>query len=600
VADILGAVHTNAPPPVPKQYGKSWAKPGGKPPAKPVAANKYERKQDRVERSIARYIGPGPAPTAPPKVLVADLTKRGLLVDLPALISAMGYTEYSRLQQRLTLHYVKQVGKKTKGKITMHMFIIHTLQEAGRIRKLFAVARFSGLARIIREICPRKSITLRVRNCLPPGEDIPAERCKLDLDLTDNQRVLIQYMMANIYTPERQAAGSAGCTLVMDTGTGKTYTTIHLIVKELRGKTAVIVPSDSVIVTWEDALQSTCPHLRVGYYTGKRKEDGDIVLMIINSALSPNFTVGDDTLTWSQYYNRFRTIVYDEIHNYPTGGRSQVFWRASLRCLVGLTATPDERLDEMDKVYTYHVGRIINAKDVPGYNVKDIVWKGAVRQIHYSGPPEHTKRLTNACGTMDTTSMVKQFAADPYRNRMVLEEIYRMAAGDRDVFVFAEHREYLQYLYELLRRDGKGNPIDVPEASKKELRAWNAMTLMGGSTKLDHQAAQHTKIILVTYAYAKEGISIVKMNAILYATPRRNKHRQILGRILRRGGDPSIERWITDIVDAKTTLRDQAKTRGLIYAEKGFPVEVIKVPWTQYREETGDGEEVLADLVDDT
>jgi hypothetical protein len=60
------------------------------------------------------------------------------------------------------------------------------------------------------------------------------------------------------------------------------------------------------------------------------------------------------------------------------------------------------------------------------------------------------------------------------------------------------------------------------------------------------------------------------MDCILFATPRRNKMRQTLGRILRRSGDPSIERIIIDICDQDTKMKSQLSTRKSVYKEKGF------------------------------
>ena len=56
--------------------------------------------------------------------------------------------------------------------------------------------------------------------------------------------------------------------------------------------------------------------------------------------------------------------------------------------------------------------------------------------------------------------------------------------------------------------------------------------------------------------------------------------RQILGRILRRGGDPSIVRDIIDIVDYSTGIKSQYYKRKKIYEEKNFPIELIDIDYS--------------------
>jgi superfamily II DNA or RNA helicase len=101
-------------------------------------------------------------------------------------------------------------------------------------------------------------------------------------------------------------------------------------------------------------------------------------------------------------------------------------------------------------------------------------------------------------------------------------------------------------------------------------------TLMGGmkdAAEAKRNASQNARIILITFGYGMQSLSISKMDAIVFATPRRNKMRQTLGRILRRSGDPKIRRIIIDFVDESTALRSQLSTRKGVYKEKGFSIE---------------------------
>lgn len=550
-------------------------------------AEKEETKprDNKVQRGLRR-IGAIPdaprkkaaaeATPRPPKQINATLSKQGLLFNLFDILQCINMDQYLKLQESLTHTHTLKNGRRTVGQVVLRLFRIHTVGgENGQTRRLFACARFCGIQRLLRNVCTKYDLRVKIENKILPGIDIPPRRARCGIYFTENQQLVFDYLMTNIYSPERRENGSSGCVFVMDTGHGKSYIAAKLIAK-LAKKTLLVLPSQSLMGGWENLFAKWLPDLRVGKYYGREKVDGDVILTVINSTLSDMFYfIGQEKIPWVEFMNQFGLVIYDEIHNYPTAGRQEIFWRCGARCILGMTATPDERLDNMDMIYAKHIGPFVNAPEVPGYNNDEITWKGEVKVIHYHGHPDYTKRIMSQLETTNTTGMYKQFCADPYRNQLVLEEILSMQAEGLDVFCFSEHREYIEYLYGLLQVNGM-------RTTAPELAKGTVTRLIGGSTIDDHENAKKTQIILVTYAYAKEGISIVKMNGIIFTTPRRNKMKQILGRILRRGGDPSIVRRIVDITDADTTLRSQLPTRKIEYARRGFPVKDVQVSWKQF------------------
>jgi hypothetical protein len=104
--------------------------------------------------------------------------------------------------------------------------------------------------------------------------------------------------------------------------------------------------------------------------------------------------------------------------------------------------------------------------------------------------------------------------------------------------------------------------------------------IRGKSTNKDiSDATQYANIILTTYQFSSTGISIDKLDTDVYATPRKNKMKQIRGRILRLGGDSSIERVSIDMVDWKTALKGQVYERRKDAKDKGFPIANQTVKW---------------------
>jgi superfamily II DNA or RNA helicase len=318
----------------------------------------------------------------------------------------------------------------------------------------------------------------------------------------------------------------------------------------------------------------------IGEYNAKRKVDGDIVIVIIKSLIKLE----------QNYLKEFGLIIFDEIPEFMGTQTREAFWKTGAQYVLGLTATPDERLDGMDIFYKQLVGPLVRAVDIDGFNVEQIVWKGRVKTIRYTGPPQFTKTLTSVTNEMSCTMMNQQFSQDPYRCQLIYNYIVELYNAGKNVYIFATNREHLETMCNVVKSSGiqftieddnsapKG-PINNsgPPAPKNSI----VKTLMGGVADEEVvEAKAKSKIIFTTYSYGAVGMSIIKMDAIIFMTSRKNKMRQILGRILRRGGDPSIVRDIIDIVDYSTGIKTQYHKRKKIYEEKNFPIEIIDVDYS--------------------
>ena len=97
------------------------------------------------------------------------------------------------------------------------------------------------------------------------------------------------------------------------------------------------------------------------------------------------------------------------------------------------------------------------------------------------------------------------------------------------------------------------------------------------TSDLEELKKNKQSIILTTYKYGSQGISIDKMDAIILCQPRKSDTEQTIGRILRASGNVESERIIIDIIDMCTTLKSQFSFRKKIYQEFNFDLEIIKV-----------------------
>jgi hypothetical protein len=106
---------------------------------------------------------------------------------------------------------------------------------------------------------------------------------------------------------------------------------------------------------------------------------------------------------------------------------------------------------------------------------------------------------------------------------------------------------------------------------------------MGGSASEDmEQAEKKANVIFTTYSYMDTGKSIPKMNASIFASPRKDP-KQVIGRILRLGSNEDIRRQIIDVVDWRTTLKSQWYCRKKFYKEKEFDIDIEEHDYRHYK-----------------
>lgn len=389
------------------------------------------------------------------------------------------------------------------------------------------------------------------------------ERVKLNYvgKLKKNQKTVLKYLLKNHLNPREANVGRGMCSLIMKAGRGKSFLAMGAM-HVLKQKTVIIVPTDKVMYGWKKILITLFPKNTVGLYFGKKKEpDADIIVMMINTAVSDN--------TPQKFLNKIGFVVYDEIHRYCSPAFKKVFERLACKYSLGLTATPD-RPQKEDIVFKNQIGPVIYAEKVKGYIIDDVVFTGQIRTIMYEGHPKFTKQLRNpTTKTNSTPALVSQIGKDPYRNQMIVEEILNIFNNGNDVFVFSDRLEHLDILQRMLEANGV----------KK-----SAVLTGGAAEEFTQKVFTEAIIILTTYQTSDTGVSIDRMTGLVLTTPRRNLMAQKLGRILRIGGDLSVGRIVVDIVDTKLSIKSQYPTRKREYKKEGFPVTETTVSWENYKD----------------
>lgn len=475
-----------------------------------------------------------------------SLTRIGVLLDHKTLVAKVGHQGLRKIKNIFT---VVNIGHNNTRK-TISSYKIIKIDNVAHV----LLPRFGGF------MLQKTKIIPVVENKLQRGHGI--HLLEPQMELTPNQNVILDHLSSTIYTNENIAKGTSSTILQMDPGYGKTYLALGVI-NFISKKTMIIVPNTYLLRQWTEVLTEAFPNNKIGCYYGLKKEDGDIVVAIINSALKyPN-------------YNDFGLIVYDEVHMYCSNKSATIFTKAQAACCLGITATPSDRIDKFDPVAHWALGKVIRAEKIPNWNSANVNFTTSVTRVIYNGHKDYTQVIESAAGIVSVPLMVNQLQDDPYRNKLIVAYAIHLYKTGRNVFVFSDRRDHLHELAKILCE--QKIQFDAPE-----LQNMNGITeLMGGSTDEDiEHAKKNGRIIMTTYQYSGTGVSINKMNSLILATPRKSNMKQILGRVYRLTSDQTIKRHIIDIVDNRTCLKSQYYTRKKAYLNKlQADIRDVKVKW---------------------
>jgi superfamily II DNA or RNA helicase len=417
-------------------------------------------------------------------------------------------------------------------------------------------------------------------NQIKPGK-APDIEFKWGGEYKNNQPIIVEHILSKFYNPKRAKLGKSGLIIKLEAGQGKSFIATGLM-SVVQQKTLVVCHNRTILYQWMDILTKAYPNNKIGRYYGEHKEDGDIVVGIINSLIMDEMQTPRGVVAPIKFFKPFGFVVFDEAHEYSSKTRRIIYQRAQSTYMLGLSATPNERIDGLDAVNAWSIGAVLDTEKLPGYTMDDIPFKGEVSMIKYTGPPEYTEVIVNeALGVVSCPKMITQLSQDPYRIHMIVKNIIALSDKEQNIFVFADRRAYLEKirseleLYELI-----GTMLTNPR------EATEVMRLVGGASSDDMKKAEATaQVILTTYQFMGTGKSIPKMDAIILTTPRRRKSRQYIGRIFRLGSNYDIVRKIIDIVDCATPMKSQWYERKHYYDEKKFPITEKKVKYTELKSE---------------
>lgn len=327
------------------------------------------------------------------------------------------------------------------------------------------------------------------------------------------------------------------------TGNGKTVSCLYTLAR-LGKKTLVLVNKISLLYQWTAEIKTFLPNARVGYIWGKKRDvvDKDIIITLIQTLVK-----GVDP----ELVQDIGVLVIDEIHNIASQKFSQILKSTCCKYTIGLTATP-VRSDKCEYVFEWYIGPIVYKSDPKKVRQGKIpiIAKLILTSKDY-------KQITSKDGTIQFTSMISELIEMKNRNLLVQDIVKWCIKDSRKILILSERREHCKELY-------------------NDLKDYAGL-ILGGMKPDVLQSVIKCQVIISTFKFFGEGISVKELDTIILTTPKKfighikdsakndnGKLEQAIGRIFRKE-HIILHPLIIDLQDSFSVYSSQSSSRNVFY-----------------------------------
>ena len=212
-------------------------------------------------------------------------------------------------------------------------------------------------------------------------------------------------------------------------------------------------------------------------------------------------------LDLSQYRDYWDVIIVDEAHRVSGSPTTMTRYFKVLNSLAarhkyGLTATPD-RSDGLIKATYALLGDVVYA--VPDEAVAEKIMKVSIRSI-VTGVGL-TEKCLNSDGTLNYTGMIGALCENTRRTELIASRI--VAEEAHSCLILSDRLEHLESLMDCLPETMQKKAVRISGKTPKAMRE-NALDQMRNGRK---------QYLFATYALAKEGLDIPRLDRLFLATP---------------------------------------------------------------------------------
>jgi superfamily II DNA or RNA helicase len=340
-------------------------------------------------------------------------------------------------------------------------------------------------------------------------------------------------------------------------GAGKTTLALYLACV-LKVKTLVVVHKTFLQNQWYDRIKQFT-NAKIGSIRQNKVdvENKDIVIGMLQSISMRDYD--------SKIFEGYSLVIFDECHH--TGSRvySKALQKTGAKYTIGLSATPT-RSDGTTKVINWFLGDIIYKLERKGD--KNVAVKSFLYETNNKLFVEK-KRWFQGKNNPDTVRMRTNLCKITERNNFTVNIIDSLRKKyERKILVIAERRDHLKDLKQEL-----DVLIDI-EVKKGDLEPGEVKTgfYMGKMKAYELEESSQADIIFGTFAMAKEGLDIDKLNTLVLASPTKDIV-QAIGRIMRKPiKEGDIVPLIVDLIDNFSTFPNWAKQRTDYYKKNKYTI----------------------------
>jgi len=364
---------------------------------------------------------------------------------------------------------------------------------------------------------------------------------------------------------------NGGATLLLNTGEGKTVILSKLIQMIGSSKVMIFTVNKELQKQMHNDIKKHLGDIDIMYIGGhatkedktRLEEDNFPPITIAISKSATAMTEGNPTV-----WDKFDFAIFDECHRYCAPGTKKIMVNCSTKYKLALSATVDHTWNW--PLIVYSCGNLINGNEVldeSGHKRVNI--PGRVEIIKYHGPAEYTRKLTNKFGDTQVCKMVEQFAEDPWRCQLIINEISKLV-DTHTIMVIT----FSNCMIEKLR--------EMTEAALPGIILGTVNQLTSDEDK--EHAKENAQIIFTTYMSGSMGLNIPRITAMVFASSFVKNGIQITGRALRKDYMPDKERVFIDIVDYEAAnYSHQMPKRIKVWKERGFKIDKKDINWNEIK-----------------
>lgn len=336
------------------------------------------------------------------------------------------------------------------------------------------------------------------------------ERLPIDVHLIDTTLDKQQERVVNVLLQ------NDGGLIEVSPGGGKTISMLGLI-SILKQPTLIITHEHRLSAQWMTEIRSRLGGTyTLGKYDGDIKEDGDIVVGIINSLYNlyqenPGF------------FDKFGTIIVDETHHLPAEMFLSVLNNMPAKYRIGVTGTV-KRKDQKELLTFDVLGKILikfDAGDLK-HRITTFDYRIVNTNIRMEIPTIFRWTGQKREDVLNMTELLTKLVENNDRNAIILKEAIDLIQTGYFPLILSDRVQHNEYLHEQLNTLGIKTVLMIGKTRKKT--NWDVI-----------RNDQTIQCIVANSKIASEGLDLPRLSALLLTCPSTNVHKlkQQIGRIRR-------------------------------------------------------------------